>query len=78
DPAVAHSVAEIEEVARGFSAVADGMSQGMGGVTEWLRAAGHVGPVSGHASVMADRLSHVSKELTRLAEAIEQARHSTN
>ncbi|GAA2792882.1 hypothetical protein [Saccharopolyspora taberi] len=77
DPAVAHSVAEVEQVARGFSVVADGMAEGMGGVTEWLRAAGHAGPLSGHASVVADRLAHVSKELTRLAEAIEKARQDT-
>jgi hypothetical protein len=73
DPAVAHSVAEIEQVTRGFSTAVDGMAHGMGGITEWLRAAGHAGPVSGHASVVADRLVHVARELTRLAEAINQA-----
>ena len=78
DPSVAHSVAEIEQVARGFSVVAGGMADGMGGITEWLRAAGHVGPLSGHASVMADRLAHVSKELIRLAEAIEQAQENAD
>lgn len=73
DPAVAHSVEEIEKVMRGFSTTVEGMANGVGGVTEWLRAAGHVGPLSGHASVMAERLSHIGKELARLAEAIERA-----
>ncbi|QIZ38265.1 hypothetical protein FDZ84_31625 [Saccharopolyspora sp. ASAGF58] len=73
DPAVAHTVEEIEQVMRGFSLTADGMSVGCAGVTEWLRAAGHAGPLSGHASVMAERLSHIGKELARLAEAIEKA-----
>lgn len=73
DPSVPHSVEEIEKVMRGFSLTVEGMSTGLGGVTEWLRAAGHVGPLSGHASVMSERLAHIGKELTRLAEAIEQA-----
>ncbi|MEB3370897.1 hypothetical protein [Saccharopolyspora mangrovi] len=73
DPGVAHSVEEIEKVMRGFSLTVEGMSGGLSGVTEWLRAAGHVGPLSGHASVMAERLSHIGKELSRLADAIEQA-----
>jgi hypothetical protein len=73
DPAVAHTVEEIEKVMRGFSLTVEGMSVGLDGVTEWLRAAGHVGPLSGHASVMSERLSHIGKELGRLAEAIERA-----
>ncbi|MEY8038032.1 MULTISPECIES: hypothetical protein [Saccharopolyspora] len=73
DPGVAHSVEEIEQVMRGFSAAVEGMSTGVTGVTEWLRAAGHAGALSGHASVVADRLAHASKELTRLAEVIDQA-----
>lgn len=73
DPAVAHSVPELEQVARGFSLAVDGMAQGLTGITEWLRAAGHTGPVSAHSSVVADRLAHVSRELARLAEAIQEA-----
>ncbi|GAA0530021.1 hypothetical protein GCM10011581_29470 [Saccharopolyspora subtropica] len=73
DPAVPHSVEEIEKIMRGFALTVESMSRGMGGVTEWLRAAGHAGPLSGHASVMAERLSHIGKELGRLAAAIEQA-----
>lgn len=73
DPAVAHSVPELEHVTRGFSVAVDGMAQGLGGITEWLRAAGHVGPVSAHASVVSDRLAHVGRELTMLAEAIREA-----
>ncbi|MEV0697853.1 hypothetical protein AB0I53_08030 [Saccharopolyspora sp. NPDC050389] len=73
DPAVPHSVEEIEQVMRGFSLTVEGMAVGCGGVTEWLRAAGHAGPLSGHASVMSERLSHIGKELTRLADAIEKA-----
>ncbi|MDA3630979.1 hypothetical protein [Saccharopolyspora oryzae] len=78
DPSVPHNVPEIEKVMRGFSLTVEGMSAGVGGVTEWLRAAGHVGPLSGHASVMAERLSHIGKELTRLAEAIEQAQQQAS
>ncbi len=73
DPAVPHTVEEIEKVVRGFSMTVEGMATGVGGVTEWLRAAGHAGPLSGYASVMTERLSHIGKELARLAEAIEQA-----
>lgn len=73
DPAVAHSIAEIQEIATGFSATLHGMADGLGGITEWLRASGHAGPLSGHASVVQDRLSHVGRELTRLAEAIDEA-----
>lgn len=73
DPAVAHSIAEIQQVANGFSATVEGMADGLGGITEWLRASGHAGPLSGHSSVVQDRLTHASRELARLAEAIEQA-----
>lgn len=73
DPAVAHSVPELEHVTRGFAVAVDGMAQGMGGITEWLRAAGHAGPVSAHSSVVADRLAHVGRELARLAESIREA-----
>lgn len=73
DPAVAHSVPELEHVTRGFSVAVDGMALGVGGITEWLRAAGHVGPVSAHASVVADRLAHVGRELAMLADAIQEA-----
>jgi hypothetical protein len=73
DPAIAHSVEEIGHVTRGFSVAVDGMAHGLGGITEWLRAAGHAGPLSGHASVVADRLAHAGRELTRLAEAISEA-----
>lgn len=75
DPSVAHSVEEIEKVLRGFSATVEGMSDGVGGITEWLRAAGHAGQVTGHSSVMSERMSHVGKELQRLAEAVRQAQH---
>ncbi|GAA4832993.1 hypothetical protein [Saccharopolyspora rosea] len=78
DPAVAHDVAEIEQVLRGFSTAVEGMADGVGGVTEWLRAAGHAGPLSGHASVVADRLAHAGRELERLAEAIGQAREKAS
>jgi hypothetical protein len=77
DPAVAHSVPELEHVTRGFSVAVDGMAQGLGGITEWLRAAGHAGPVSAHASVVADRLAHVGRELAMLAEAIREAEQDT-
>lgn len=73
DPGVAHNVEEIEKVLRGFSLTMEGMSNGLTGVTEWLRAAGHVGPLSGHSSVMSERLSHIGKELSRLADAVEKA-----
>jgi hypothetical protein len=73
DPSVAHSVPELENVTSGFSTAVEGMAQGMGGITEWLRAAGHVGPVSAHASVLSDRLAHVARELAMLAEAIQDA-----
>lgn len=73
DPAVAHTIGEIEQVTHGFAATADAISHGLGGITEQLRAAGHAGPLSGHASVVADRLVHASRELTRLAEALGQA-----
>ncbi len=73
DPAVAHTVEEIEQVARGFSEAVDGMAQGLGGITEWLRATGYSIPLSGHSSVVADRLVHAGRELTRLAEAIAQS-----
>lgn len=73
DPAVAHSVSEIQQVATGFSTTVHGMADGLGGITEWLRASGHAGPLSGHASVVQDRLTHVGRELARLAEAIDEA-----
>lgn len=73
DPAVAHSISEIQQVATGFSATVHGMADGLGGVTAWLRASGHAGPLSGHASVVQDRLTHVGRELARLAEAIDEA-----
>lgn len=78
DPAVAHTVEEIEQVARGFSEAVQGMAQGLGGVTEWLRATGYAGPLSGHSSVVADRLVHAGRELTRLAEAISEADQDQN
>jgi hypothetical protein len=73
DPAVAHSVPELQHVTRGFSTAVDGMAHGLGGITEWLRAAGYSGPVSAHSSVVADRLAHVGRELAMLAEAIDEA-----
>lgn len=76
DPAVAHSVPELERVTRGFSVAVDGMAHGLGGITEWLRAAGHVGPVSAHASVVADRLAHVGRELAMLADAVQEAQEN--
>lgn len=72
---MAHSIAEIQQIATGFSGTVDGMAEGIGGITEWLRASGHAGPLSGHASVVQDRLAHVARELARLAEAIDQAEH---
>lgn len=73
DPSVAHSVEEIEQVLRGFSATVGGMSDGVGGITEWLRAAGHTGQLTGYSSVVTERMSHLGKELQRLAEAIQGA-----
>lgn len=73
DPAVAHTVEEIEQITRGFSEAADGMARGLGGITEWLRATGHPVPLSGHSSVVADRVLHAGRELTRLAEALARA-----
>lgn len=73
DPGVAHSIEEIEEVTRGFSAAVEGMAAGLGGITEWLRASGHAGSLSGHSSVVQDRLAHASKELARFAEAVNEA-----
>ncbi len=73
DPSVAHSVEEIERVMRGFSTTVEGMAEGLDGLTEWLRAAGHAGALSGHASVVSERMVHLGRELTRLAEAVQQA-----
>ncbi len=73
DPAVAHTVEEFEQVTRGFSEAVDGMARGLGGITEWLRATGYAVPLSGHSSVVADRLAHAGRELTLLAEAIARA-----
>ncbi|MCA1195665.1 MULTISPECIES: hypothetical protein [unclassified Saccharopolyspora] len=76
DPAMPHSVADLELATRGFAATAEGMAAGVAGVTEWLRATGHAGALSGHASVVAERLVHVSRELTRLADAVDAAERS--
>lgn len=76
DPSVAHSVEEVEHVMRGFSTTVEGMADGIGGVTEWLRAAGHAGALSGHASVVSERMVHISRELERLADAARQAHTS--
>lgn len=73
DPGVAHTMQELEQVTNGFSATAEAMAQGLSGITEQLRAAGYAGPLSGHSSVVADRLVHASRELTRLAEAMSEA-----
>ncbi|MEU6132700.1 hypothetical protein ABZ805_26280 [Saccharopolyspora sp. NPDC047091] len=75
DPAMSHSIADLEQSTRGFAATAEGMAAGVAGITEWLRAAGHAGALTGHASVVAERLVHVSRELTRLADAVDAAEH---
>ncbi|MCX2732689.1 hypothetical protein OOZ19_20830 [Saccharopolyspora sp. NFXS83] len=75
DPAMPHSVEDLEHVTRGFATTVEGMSAGVAGITEWLRAAGHAGALSGHASVMSERLSHISRELARLADAVDAAEH---
>lgn len=73
DPAVPHTVDEFAQITRGFATTAEGMADGLGGITEWLRAAGHGGALSGHAGVVGERLAHLSRELTRLAEAVDAA-----
>lgn len=73
DPGIVHSMSEIDEITQGFSTTTEAMSQGLVGITEQLRAAGYAGPLSGHASVVADRLAHAGRELTRLAETVQQA-----
>lgn len=73
DPGVPHSVAEIEQVTRGFATTVDGMAEGLAGVNDWLRAAGHAGALTGHAGAVGDRLAHVGRELARLAEAVAAA-----
>ncbi len=73
DPALARTVEEFEEISRGFAATTEGMAEGISGMTEWLRAAGHAGTVTGNTSVVADRLSHIGNELNRLCEVLRQA-----
>ncbi|MFR9729860.1 hypothetical protein ACL03H_11580 [Saccharopolyspora sp. MS10] len=75
DPALPHGVEDLAGITRGFAATAEGMAAGVAGITEWLRAAGHAGTLSGHASVVADRLGHVGRELDMLAEAVRAAEH---
>lgn len=73
DPGVPHTIEEVAAVTEAFSTAVEGLSDGINGITEWLRAAGHAGPLSGQASAVADRLGHAGREVHRLAEAIEQA-----
>ncbi|KEI43887.1 hypothetical protein [Saccharopolyspora rectivirgula] len=75
DPAVLLSVPDTEQVLRSFSTAVQGMADGVTGITEWLRAAGHAGSLSGHSSAVADRLEHTARELAWLAETVQRAQH---
>lgn len=72
DPSTPHTVDELEAVTQGFSHTVAGMAEGLAGITEWLRAAGYAGRLSGHCCVVGERLTHLSKELHRLSEAIRE------
>lgn len=73
DPAVPHTVDELAQITRGFNGTVDGLADGLDGITEWLRAAGHAGQLSGHAGAVGEHLAHLGRELARLAEAVEAA-----
>lgn len=73
DPALGYDVDEIERVTQCLAATVAGVATGVEGITEWLRAAGYAGALSGHSSAVADRLAHAGDELALLTQAIGRA-----
>ncbi|APU14376.1 hypothetical protein UA75_11665 [Actinoalloteichus sp. GBA129-24] len=68
-----HSLADIERIVAGLAAAVTGAADGLDGITQWLRSTGYGGDLSGHASVVAERLAHAGGELGLLVDAVHKA-----
>lgn len=73
NPDIAHTVEDIEAITQGLATTVAGAADGVTAMTAWMRTAGHGGALSGHTSVVADRLAHAGDELARLTQAVGQA-----
>ncbi len=78
DPALVHTVDDLEAITDGFATTAAGLAEGVTAMAAWMRTAGHGGTLSGHTSVVADRLAHAGHELDRLRQAVAQAASPSN
>lgn len=64
---------EVASVTDSFATAVAGLTEGLHGITRWLRTSGHAGVLSGHSSAVTDRLAHAGHEVQRLAEVLAQA-----
>ncbi|MBA8824678.1 hypothetical protein FHX42_002025 [Saccharopolyspora lacisalsi] len=78
DPALVHTIGDLEAITDGFATTVGGLAEGVTAMAAWMRTAGHGGTLSGHTSVVADRLAHAGDELDRLRQAVAQAASPEN
>lgn len=73
DPGSAYTTEELERIIGGLAKTVTATAVGLDAITEWLRATGQTGALSGQVGAVAERLGYAGDEIALLIGVLHQA-----